>query len=304
MLEIIKPGTNFDFVGKIKFFLILSGVLTFLCFVSIFFKGGLQYGIDFTGGTLIQVKFKAPVEISTIKASLTDVATREFTVQGFGEENEYLLKLAGNVTDLEALSDKIQADLQKGFGKGNFEIRRVEMVGPKVGKDLREKAGYAVVFCLLGMLVYIWWRFEFRFGVGAIVSLTHDVIIAVGALSLANKPIDLTIIAALLTIVGYSVNDTIIVCDRIRENMRKMARENLAKVINVSINETLSRTLLTSSTVFIVLLSLFFLGGGVIHNFAYTLIVGVITGTYSSIYIASPLVIIWEQIFPPKQRRR
>jgi len=304
MLEIIKPGTNFDFVGKIKFFLTLSGLLIAISFISIIVRGGLQYGIDFAGGTLVQVKFKSPAEISIIKGTLKNVATREITIQGFGEENEYLIKLAGITPDLESLSGKIQSDLEKGFGKANFEIRRVEMVGPRVGKDLRDKATLAIIFSLIGMLIYIWWRFEFRFGVGAIIALAHDVLITVGALSLTNKPIDLTIIAALLTIVGYSVNDTIIICDRIRENMRKMAREKLEKLINVSINETLSRTILTSGTVLLVLIALFLLGGGVIHDFAFALIIGVIVGTYSSIYIASPLVIFWEQIFPSKQRRR
>ena len=303
MLEIIKPGTNFDFGGKIKMFLALSGLLIAISIISVAVKGW-QFGIDFAGGTLIQVMFKAPVEISRIKATLADVASREITIQGFGEENEYLIKLSGLSPDLEALSDKIEADLSRGFGKGNFEVRRVEMVGPRVGKDLREKATLAVIFSLIGMLVYIWWRFELRFGVGAIIALAHDVTITVGALSFTNKPIDLTIIAALLTIVGYSVNDTIIVCDRIRENMRKMAREKLEKVINMSINETLSRTILTSGTIFLVLIALFFLGGGVIHDFAFALIIGLIVGTYSSIYIATPLVIFWEQVFPSKQRRR
>jgi len=303
MLEIIKPGTNFDFLGKIKMFLALSGLLIAISIISVAVKGW-QFGIDFAGGTLIQVMFKAPVEISRIKATLADVASREITIQGFGEENEYLIKLSGLSPDLEALSDKIEADLSRGFGKGNFEVRRVEMVGPRVGKDLREKATLAVIFSLIGMLVYIWWRFELRFGVGAIIALAHDVTITVGALSFTNKPIDLTIIAALLTIVGYSVNDTIIVCDRIRENMRKMAREKLEKVINMSINETLSRTILTSGTIFLVLIALFFLGGGVIHDFAFALIIGLIVGTYSSVYIATPLVIFWEQVFPSKQRRR
>lgn len=304
MIEFIKPGINFDFVGKIKAMLALSWLLITIGIISIVVKGGLEYGIDFSGGTVIQVKFKSPVEISVIKANLKNVATSEMTVQGFGEENEYLLKLAGTAPDLEALSEKIQTDLEKGFGKGNFEIRRIEMVGPRVGKDLRDKATLAVLFSLIGMLIYIWVRFEFRFGVGAIIALAHDVLITVGALSLTNKPIDLTIIAALLTIVGYSVNDTIIVCDRIRENMRKMAREKLEKVINTSINETLSRTILTSGTVFLVLVSLFFLGGGVIHDFAFAMMIGVITGTYSSIYIATPLVIFWEKFFPSKQRRK
>jgi preprotein translocase subunit SecF len=303
MLEIIKPGINYNFLGKIKTFLALSGLLIIISIISVMVKGW-QFGIDFSGGTLVQVKLKSATEISKIKANLKGVTTEEITVQEFGEENEYLIRLAVIVSNLEALSDRIQANLERGFGRGSFEIRRVEMVGPRIGKDLREKATLAVIFSLIGMLIYIWWRFEFRFGVGAIIALAHDVTITVGALSLTNKPIDLTIIAALLTIVGYSVNDTIIVCDRIRENMRKMAREKLEKIINVSINATLSRTILTSGTVFLVLIALFFLGGGVIHDFAFALMIGVIVGTYSSIYIATPLVIFWEQIFPSKKKRR
>lgn len=304
MLQIIKPGTNFNFVGRINTFLLISGTLISLTIITIIIKGGLQYGIDFSGGVLIQVKFNAPVEISQIKASLKDISKREFIVQSFGEENEYLIRMAGFSSNLETLSNAIQINLEKSFRNKNFEIRRVEVVGPRVGEDLRKKATLAVIFSLLGMLAYIWWRFEFRFGVGAIIALAHDVIITLGALSLNNKPIDLSIIAALLTIVGYSVNDTIIVCDRIRENMRKMAREKLEKIINTSINETLSRTLLTSGTVLFVLIALFFLGGGVIHDFAFALIVGVIVGTYSSIYIASPIVIFWEKIFPTQKKKR
>jgi len=170
------------------------------------------------------------------------------------------------------------------------------MVGPKVGADLRQKGFMAVICSLLGMLAYIWWRFEFKFGIGAILALTHDVIITLGALSIAGKAIDLPIIAAILTVVGYSVNDTIIVSDRIRENTRRMSRDKLGKVINMSINQTLSRTIITSLTTLLVVIALFFFGGGVIHDFAFTLMVGVIVGTYSSIFIASPLLLLWEKI--------
>jgi len=179
----------------------------------------------------------------------------------------------------------------------------VEMVGPKVGKDLRRKGMLAVAFSLLGMLVYIWWRFELRFGIGAIFCLIHDVIITLGALSLTNKPIDLPIIAALLTVVGYSVNDTIIISDRIRENMKKMSRGRLRDIVNKSINQTLSRTCITAGTTLMVVVALFFLGGDVIHDFAFTLLVGIFAGTYSSIFIASPLLIVWEKLFPQKKKR-
>jgi len=304
MFEIIKPGTNFDFIGKFKIFLGLSLVVIGIGIISIIVKGGLQYGVDFAGGTLVQIKFSSPVEISRIRENLRGITTGELTVQGFGEEHEYLIKIAGLGANIENLPDKVQTNLERGFGKGNFEIRRIEMVGPRVGKDLREKANLAITFSLIGMLIYIWWRFEFRFGVGALIALAHDVLVTVGALSLTNKPIDLQIIAALLTIVGYSVNDTIVVCDRVRENMRKMAREKLAKIINVSINETLGRTILTSGTVFLVLLALFFIGGSVIHDFSFAMLIGTVAGSYSTIYIAGPIVIYWEKVFPSKKKKR
>ena len=177
------------------------------------------------------------------------------------------------------------------------------MVGPKVGKDLRKKGMLAVTFSILGMLIYIWWRFELRFGVGAIFCLIHDVCITLGALSLTNKPVDLPIIAALLTVVGYSVNDTIIISDRIRENLKKMGRGRLPDIVNKSINQTLSRTCITAGTTLMVVVALYFLGGEVIHDFAFTLIVGIVAGTYSSIFIASPLLIVWEKLFPHKKKR-
>jgi preprotein translocase subunit SecF len=180
----------------------------------------------------------------------------------------------------------------------------VEVVGPKVGKDLTQKAVLAIVFSWIGMLIYIAWRFEFRYAVGGIVALIHDVILTIGALSLLDKEFTLTIVAALLTIIGYSINDTIVVCDRIRENLRKSSKKDFSEIINSSINETLSRTILTSLTVFIVVVILFFLGGEVIHDFAFAMIVGVFVGTYSSIFIATPIVLAWEKISPSKMRRK
>jgi preprotein translocase subunit SecF len=184
--------------------------------------------------------------------------------------------------------------MTKQFGEGNFEIRKIEFVGPKVGADLRNKAILAIILSCLGMLIYIALRFEFRYGLGGVIALIHDTIVTIGALSLLNKEFTLAVIAALLTIIGYSINDTIVVFDRIRENRRKDLRTKLADVINSSINETLSRTILTSLTVVLVLLSLFFLGGPVIHDFSFALLVGVIVGTYSSIFIASPIVLFFE----------
>ena len=261
-------------------------------------KGGPKYGIDFAGGTLIQVQFTKQMDVAKIRDIINQIDLSGSSVQPFGEktENEYLISINRTTEDLKGFSGKVKEIFDESFGAETFEIRRVEMVGPKVGADLRQKGFLAVICSLLGMLAYIWWRFEFKFGVGAILALTHDVIITLGALSLANKAIDLPIIAAILTVVGYSVNDTIIVSDRIRENRRRMGREKLDKVINISINQTLSRTIITSLTTLLVVLALFFFGGGVIHDFAFTLMVGVVVGTYSSIFIASPLLILWEKI--------
>jgi preprotein translocase subunit SecF len=190
------------------------------------------------------------------------------------------------------------------FGKGSYEIRRVEVVGPKVGKDLTKKGLLAIVFSWVGMLIYIAWRFEFRYAAGGILALVHDVIITVGIFSILNKEFDLTIVAALLTIIGYSINDTIVVFDRIRENTRKNIKQTLGDTINASINQTLSRTILTALTVFLVVVVLFFFGGAVIHDFAFALLVGVIIGTYSSIFIASPIVLVWENIRPSNIKRK
>jgi preprotein translocase subunit SecF len=276
-----------------------------LSVLSLLLKGGPRYGLDFVGGTVVQVKFANQVDIGEVRAAVDNLTIEGISVQEFGEKdaNEYLISMKKTTEELEGISDKIRAVLEQKFGEKSLEIRRVEMVGPKVGKDLRQKGMLAVIFSLIGMLIYIWYRFEFRFGLGAIFCLIHDVVITLGVFSILNKPVDLIIVAALLTIVGYDINDTIIVCDRIRENMKKMTQKNLREVINTSINQTLSRTIITSGTVVIVLIALFFLGGEVLHDFSFSLLIGVFFGTFSSIYVATPLVIYWEKFFPKKKRR-
>lgn len=303
-MQFIKQGINIDFLGKFGYALTLSSILILISAASLIMQGGLKYGIDFAGGTLIQVKFLEPLTPKQVREATTNLGEEEASVQPFGDlqDNEYLINIRKTVTDLEGLSDKVGDSFAKAFGPNSYELRRVEMVGPKVGKDLRQKGFMAVACSLLGMLVYIWWRFEFRFGIGAIAALAHDVIITLGALTLTGRAIDLPIIAAILTVVGYSVNDTIIVCDRIRENRRKMVNKELSVIINTSINETLGRTIITSLTTLLVVVTLFIYGGGVIHDFAFTLIVGIIAGTYSSIFIASPLLILWEKLLHNKKR--
>lgn len=304
-MELIKPDSNINFVGNIKRALFFSLALIVIGFTSLIIKGGPRLGIDFEGGTLVQIRFFTEVDISEVRVALAHLSIEGLSVQEFGEKeaNEYLISMKKTTGELEGLSDKIKVALKNRFGSDSLEVRRVEMVGPKVGKDLRGKGIRAVFFSLIGMLIYIWWRFELRFGVSAILCLIHDVSITLGALSLTNKPIDLPIIAALLAVVGYSVNDTIIISDRIRENLKKMSLARLREIINKSINQTLSRTCITAGTTLMVIIALFCLGGEVIHDFAFTLLVGICIGTYSSIFIASPLLIVWEKLFPKKRRR-
>jgi preprotein translocase subunit SecF len=304
-MELFKPTMNIDFIGKIKWALLFSLGLMVLSGISLLVKGGPRYGLDFEGGTLVQVKFSKDIDISEVRDAVSSLTIEDVSVQEFGEKgaHEFIIGMKKTTEELEGLSETIKESLQSKFGAESLEIRRVEMVGPKVGQDLRKKGTLAIIFSLIGMLIYIWWRFELRFGVGAVLCLFHDVTITVGFLSFFNKPIDLIIIAALLTIIGYSLNDTIVVCDRIRENLKKMSHKGLPEIINASINQTFSRTILTNLTVVIVLFSLFFLGGEVIHDFAFSLLVGCFFGTYSTIYIAGPLVIYWEKVFPAKRRR-
>ena len=295
-MQLIKPDTNIDFIGKRKLALIFSIVLILIGLISLLIKGGPNYGIDFAGGTLVQVQFAQSTDAANIKRALADLDLGSLVVQRFGDnQNEFLIRVEQSSAELQGLSIQIQDVLEKTYAKGDVDIRRVEMVGPQVGKDLRGKGLKALFYAMLGLLVYISWRFEFRFAVGAIVALVHDVLITLGAFSLFGKEIDLPIIAAFLAIIGYSLNDTIIVYDRIRENLGKHNKESFSFIVNRSINDTLSRTLLTSGTTLLVVLALFVLGGGVIHNFAFAMLIGVLIGTYSSVFVASPLLIFWQQ---------
>jgi preprotein translocase subunit SecF len=301
--ELIPPGLNFDFVGLRFKMLLLSWTVIAIGLVSIWLKGGLNYGIDFVGGTMVHVKFAQPTQVGDIRQALERPELKEVVVQNVGQGNaEFQIRVLGAAEGgSSAVADAIKAGLREKFGEGTYEILRVETVGPKVGKDLWRDATLAVLAATLVMGAYIALRFEVRFGIGAAVALLHDVLMTIGALSLANMEFDLTTVAALLTVVGYSVHDTVIVSDRIRENMRKMRRETLAAIMNLSINETLSRTLITSGTAILVTAALFFLGGAVIHSFAFALLVGFVVGTYSSIYVASPVVLYLERA-PAKRR--
>lgn len=301
-MELIKSTVNLNFVGNMKLWFSISIAMIVISIASVIMHGGLNLGIDFAGGTVVQVRFKQETTTEKLRTALDSIKLGNSIIQQFSAQ-EMVIRTAESTSDLKGLSTRIEDALNQTYTKGDFEIRRVEVVGPKVGKDLTNKAIMAIVFSWIGMLIYIAWRFEFRYAVGGIIALVHDVIITVGALSLLDKEFTLTIVAALLTIIGYSINDTIVVCDRIRENLRKSGKKEFSDIINSSINETLSRTILTSLTVFIVVVVLFLLGGEVIHDFAFALMVGVVVGTYSSIFIATPIVLVWESYSPSKMRR-
>ena len=295
-MELIKPGTNIPFTRYRKIAVMLSTAVNLAVLIALFVKGP-NLGVDFAGGTVVQLKFQQKVAIPDIRRALETVGLGTAVIQDFGEQgsNEYLVRLDKTSGEIGAMSEQIKKALSNQFGARNFELRRIESVGPKVGEDLRFRGVMSVLAATVMMGVYIWLRFELRFGIGAVIALTHDILVTVGALLLANYEFDLTIVAALLTVVGYSVNDTVIVCDRIRENMRKIKRENLESIINTSINETLSRTIITTSTAIMVLVALFFLGGAVIRPFAFALLVAFFSGVYSTIFIASPVILLWEQ---------
>ena len=284
---------NVDFIGKRRLFMMISAIAILVGLASLMVRGGLNYGIDFAGGTMVQVRFASDVGSEELRQALAGVDMGDVSIQQFEDEeaHEFLIRVEKSKTDLVGLSDEIKVVLDKVFGSENVDIRRVEMVGPKVGKDLRRQGMLAIIYAMIGILIYITVRFEFRFALGAIVALAHDVMITVGVFALLNKEFSLPIVAALLAIVGYSLNDTIVVYDRIRENMKGAGKLDFIGTVNRSINQTISRTILTSLTTMLVLVSLFFLGGGVIHDFAFAMIIGVLVGTYSSIFIASPVVI-------------
>jgi len=287
-MEIFKTDKIYDFMSKSKLFLGIS-LFMILASYALLFTKGLNYGIDFAGGTLIQVKYDQPAPIKKIREVLKqDKMFASASVTEFGAPEEVIIKIPTSSKSVSTdIGDKVRGLLKDS---GKFEVRRVDMVGPKVGNELREKGLMAMVLSILVILIYVSFRFEWRFALASIFALIHDVSIALGAISLFNIDVNLDILAAILTILGYSLNDTIIVFDRIREGIQKSKVYNLFEIINESITKTLSRTTLTSLTTFFVVLTLFLFGGEIIHGFSFTMLVGVIVGTYSSIFIASPFL--------------
>lgn len=286
-MKMLNKKTNIDFVGKRKIAFIVSLTLIVLS-ITILITRDLNYGLDFTGGTLIEVSYPSAPEISVVRSNLADAGMSDSIVQTFGTPTDIVVRIPPR--DIEesdaAISTAVLAALQQGV-EGEVVMRRVEFVGPQVGDELTEQGILAVVYALIGIFLYVMMRFQWRFSVGAVASLVHDIIITMGILTLVQVEFDLTVVAALLAVIGYSLNDTIVVFDRIRENFPKLRKANPLQVVNTSINETLSRTVMTSMTTLLVLVALFIFGGEIIHAFAFTLIIGIVVGTYSSIYVAS-----------------
>ena len=293
-MKIINSDTHFDFMGKIKMTMTISGLVILIGLGSVALSGGLKYGIDFAGGTLIQLQFKTPPDIEVIRDGLKTISLGESTIQEFGSKRDILIRIQRSEEKLEAVGSKVRNSLGGKFNKEDITIERVEMVGPKVGRDLREKALLSILYAIIGIVIYISWRFELQYAVAAIIALVHDVLVTLGAFSILDKEFTLVIIAAFLAIIGYSLNDTIVVFDRIRENLRRRGKNTLVQTINASINQTLSRTLLTSGTTLMVVVALFFFGGEIIHDFSFALLVGILVGTYSSIFIASVFLVYWD----------
>jgi len=351
MLELVPPGLQIDFLGKAKVCITVSAVVILIGLASIVFHGGLNEGIDFSGGTLLQLRFSQPAALGAVREALGEVGLGKSIVQHFGDQHEVLIRTVQPPGAGQHIGQQVQKVLQDRLTGQTVELRRVEIVGAQVSADLRRQALFALFYAILGTVVYLSGRFEAKWGVAlglaatlfvitygitqwlpgisptilivvalvvstvfglvldlryalaAIIAIYHDVLVTVGFLSLFDKEFDLQIVAALLTIIGYSLNDTIVIFDRIRENMRGQRREAFAKVVNDSVNQTLSRTLLTTGHTLLVVVALFLLGGEVLHDFAFALLVGMISGTYSTVYIAGPILVSWHVLASRLQAR-
>jgi len=344
-MEIFKPNTNIDFVGRIKIWIAISSIFIIISIGSIVANKGLNLGIDFAGGTLVEVRFiNANISLNDVRQALDGVGLDASGIQQFGE-GDILIKT--KLSEAGKISEKIKNALGEKFGKESFKVMRVEMVGPAAGEDLTLKGQSALLYSIIGMIIYISYRFQNKIAIpimivaavtwilsttswmpittlsilsliatlaaciwfdlrqafAAIIALIHDVTIAVGAISITGREFSLPVLAAVLTIIGYSINDTIVIFDRIRENLGKRKDITLSELINKSINETLSRTILTSGLTLMAVIALFVYGGPVINDFSFTLLIGFIVGVYSTIYIASPIMIIWEKLAKVKKKK-
>ena len=287
--------TNIDFIGMRKISFVISGIIDLIGIIGIIqnSRGAANMGIDFSGGTAMQLKFAQPVTTQAARDALSKEGLKEVDLQEIKDGNKLLVKMRKSTGKL---ADTVQDALKKEFPANPFTVESSTEIGPSIGEKLKSDTLMAVALSMLGIILYIAWRFDFKFGVGAVVATMHDVLAIIAVFYVMNKEVNLLLVTAVLTIAGYSLTDTVVVFDRIRENLHKSLKDPITQVFNKSINEVLSRTIVTSFTVFMAACSLFLFGGEVIHDFAFALLVGVLVGTYSSIFVASPIVALWEKI--------
>lgn len=293
--------TNVNFVAVRRKAMLASAIVIVAGLVSFAIHRGFKMSIDFAGGALVEIGLENPVPVADIRAVVSGAGFEGAEITRFGEAGDYLIKVK-SVGEAAAVAEQLKAAVSAGVGGQAVDVRRVESVGPKIGSELRSAAFWAVMYSLLGILIYVSFRFDFRFAVAAIIATAHDVLITLAFFSFVGMEISLSVIAALLTVVGYSLNDTVVVFDRIRENLGIRRREDFGTLVNTSINETLSRTVITGGTTLLSLVALLILGGGVIRDFALTLTLGIIIGTFSSIFIASPVLVEWSLWRPKKSK--
>lgn len=295
-MELIKK-TNIDFIGMRKFSFVISGIIALVGIIGIIqvARGAANMGIDFSGGTSVQLKFTQPIHIDQARAALAKHNLKEANLQDIREGNKLLIKVGKTTLATGKAAETIEEVFRKEFPANAFVVESSTEIGPSIGDKLRKDTLVAVAISMLGIIIYIAWRFDFKFGVGATLATLHDVLAMFAVFLVLNKEINLLFITAVLTIAGYSLTDTVVVFDRIRENLHKNLKESMFSVFNKSINEVLSRTIVTSLTTFLAAVSLFLFGGEVIHDFAFALVIGIVVGTYSSVFVASPIVSLWEE---------
>jgi SecD/SecF fusion protein len=285
----IFPETKIDFIAKRRIFYVVSAVIITAGIVIFMMRGEKNFGVDFSGGTLQQYMFDKPITADEVRGALKEIGHGNASIQRYGNPREVIIRTQEDITK------KIGAAFRDKFKNNSFQLLKVDTVGPAVGKNLRQNAAMSLLLGLAGILLYLMFRFNIKYALAGVIAIFHDVLIAIGAMALAHRQFDLTIVAALLTIAGYSINDTIVIFDRIRENMRLVKKGSFIDIVNLSVNQTLGRTILTTAVTMLVVLALLFWGGEVLNGFAFCLFIGMISGVYSTIYIASPLIISWQK---------
>ncbi|MCB1532583.1 MAG: protein translocase subunit SecF [Alphaproteobacteria bacterium] len=292
-IRFIPDDTNINFIGMRFVAYIASGILM-IASIGLTAVNGLNFGVDFTGGTVLEIKTPELPDLAQLRRSLNDLGLGSISIQEFGEPDDLMIRMPeqeGGIEVQKAAIDKVKAALDDTYISGEVDYRRTEFVGPQVGSELKRQGMYAVLFSMLGMLAYIWFRFEWQFGVAAVIALLHDAIATIGLFAFTQLEFNLATVAAILTIAGYSINDTVVVFDRVRENLRKYKKKPLPELLNDSINQMLTRTIMTSLTTLIALIALYIFGGEVLRGFVYALIFGIVVGTYSSNFVASPILL-------------